>query len=127
MITVCISPGGSCESLHSLPNLPTLFHLAYKLSSFTLSLPLPPSLVRLQKEQLHIAIMDYLNHHSRDKKKLERLQLVALKFEMFRELAKVKERQTMKDLKKIKPITLGKDVTFLLPPWYRCAYLQGFI
>ena len=60
--------------------------------------------------------MDYLNHHGREKEKLERLQLVALKFKMFRELAKVKEQQAMKDLKKIKPKSLGKDGIFPLPP-----------
>jgi hypothetical protein len=63
--------------------------------------------------------MDYLNHHSREKEKLERLQLVALKFKMFRELAKVKEKQALKDLKKIKPKILGKDVFSI----YRLLYL----
>ena len=57
--------------------------------------------------------MDYLNHHSREKEKLERLQLVALKFKMFRELAKVKEQQAMKDLKRIKPKSLGNNVCLL--------------
>ena len=54
--------------------------------------------------------MDYLNHHTREKEKLERLQLVALKFKMFREVAKVKEQQATKELKKIKPKSLGKDI-----------------
>ena len=68
----------------------------------TLSLP--------QKEQLRIAIMDYLNHHSglKEKEKLERLQLVALKFKMFREVAKVKEQQALRELKKIKQKNLGE-------------------
>ena len=52
--------------------------------------------------------MDYLNHHSKEKEKLERLQLVALKFKMFRELAKLKEQQAIKELKKIKAKSLGK-------------------
>ena len=89
-------------------------------------LSLPPSLVPLQKEQLRIAIMDYLNHHSREKEKLERLQLVALKFKMFRELAKVKEKQALKDLKKIKPKSLGEDIIISIAS-IACTYLQGFI
>ena len=84
--------------------------------SFSPFLLPPPSLASLQKEQLRIAIMDYLNHHSREKEKLERLQLVALKFKMFRELAKVKEKQALKDLKKIKPKSLGEDIIFSLLP-----------
>ena len=64
-------------------------------------------LLPLQKEQLRIAIMDYLNHHNRQKEKMERLQLVALKFKMFRELAKVKEQQAIKEMKRIKPKNLG--------------------
>ena len=41
---------------------------------------------------------------------------MALKFKMFRELAKVKEQQAMKDLKKIKPKNLCKynTITFLV-------------
>ena len=70
--------------------------------------------------------MDYLNHHSREKEKLERLQLVALKFKMFRELAKVKEKQALKDLKKIKPKSLGEDIIFSIAS-IACTYLQGFI
>ena len=66
----------------------------------------PP--LHVQKEQLRIAIMDYLNHDSREKDKLERLQLVALKFKMFREVAKVKEQQAIKELKKINPKSLGQ-------------------
>ena len=62
----------------------------------------------MQKEQLRIAIVDYLNHDSREKDKLERLQLVALKFKMFREVAKVKEQQALKELQKIKPKSLGQ-------------------
>ena len=87
-----------------------------------LSLSLPPSLMPLQKEQLRIAIMDYLNHHSREKEKLERLQLVALKFKMFRELAKVKEKQALKDLKKIKPKSLGEDIIISIAS-IACTYL----
>ena len=89
--------------------------LSLSLLSFPLSLcpTLPSSLplyyVPLKKEQLRIAIIDYLNHHSREKEKLEQLQLVALKFKMFRELAKVKEQQVTRELKKIKPKSLGKD------------------
>ena len=70
--------------------------------------------------------MDYLNHHSREKEKLERLQLVALKFKMFRELAKVKEKQALKDLKKIKPKSLGEDIIFSVTS-ISCTYFQGFI
>ena len=73
--------------------------------------------------------MDYLNHHSKEKEKLERLQLVALKFKMFRELAKVKENQALKDLKKIKPKNLGEDiiVSVALCSNMRKLYLQAFI
>ena len=52
--------------------------------------------------------MDYLNHHGKEKEKLERLQLVALKFKMFRELARVKEQQALNDLLEIKSKSLGK-------------------
>ena len=48
-----------------------------------------------------------LSEPSREKEKLEQLQLVALKFKMIRELAKVKEQQAMKELQKIKPKSLG--------------------
>ena len=109
----------------SLPPPPPPLLLSLSLSPLSLSLSLssppslllpPLSLMPLQKEQLRIAIMDYLNHHSREKEKLERLQLVALKFKMFRELAKVKEKQALKDLKKIKPKSLGEDIIFSLLP-----------
>ena len=43
---------------------------------------------------------------------MERLQLVALKFKMFREVAKVKEHQAMKELKRIKSKHLGKQVRY---------------
>ena len=59
---------------------------------------------------MRIAIMDYLNHHSKEKEKMERLQLVALQFRMFRELARVKEQQAMSELKKIKPKNLGENI-----------------
>ena len=58
--------------------------------------------------------MDYLNHHSKEKEKLERLQLVALQFKMFRELAKLKEQQAIKELKKIKTKSLGEALTVFI-------------
>ena len=65
-----------------------------------------------QKEQLCIAsaIIDFLNHHSglKEKKKLERLQLVAYKFKMFHKVAKAKEQQGLRELKKSKPKNLSE-------------------
>ena len=69
--------------------------------------------------------MDYLNHHSKEKEKLERLQLVALKFKMFRELAKLKEQQAIKELKKIKTKSLGKSLIILFIALNNC-FLSHF-
>ena len=52
-----------------------------------------------------MALMDYLlTHHPNDH---EKMQMVALKFGMFYELAKTKQEQAKRDLKKIKPKHLG--------------------
>ena len=45
---------------------------------------------------------------------------------MFRELAKVKEKQALKDLKKIKPKSLGENIIFSVTS-VACTYLQGFV
>ena len=108
----------TCNDTSLLCQVYGIQSLSLPLSSPSLSLPpsLPPFLshVSLQKEQLHIAIMDYLNHHSKEKEKLERLQLVALKFKMFRELAKLKEQQAIKELKKIKTKSLGEALVIFI-------------
>ena len=44
---------------------------------------------------------------------MERLQLVALKFKMFRELAKVKEKQALEELRNIKPKNLGMFCVYI--------------
>lgn len=81
----------------------SVIHFHFPSHQFSTTLP-----SHMQKEQLRIAIMDYLNHDSREKDKLERLQLVALKFKMFREVAKVKEQQAIRELKMITPKSLGQ-------------------
>ena len=49
--------------------------------------------------------MDYLRaHHANDH---EKMQMVALKFGMFHELAKTRQEQAKRDLKKIRPKHLG--------------------
>lgn len=53
-----------------------------------------------------MALMDYLRkHHGNDH---EKMQMVALKFGMFRELAKTREDQAKKDLRKIHSRHLGE-------------------
>ena len=50
--------------------------------------------------------MDYLQtHHPNDH---EKMQMVALKFGMFYELANTKQEQAKRDLRRIKPKHLGK-------------------
>ena len=50
--------------------------------------------------------MDYL--HKNCKNDHEKMQMVALKFGMYRELAKAKEDQALKDMKKLKHRSFGK-------------------
>ena len=57
-------------------------------------------------EQLRVALMDYLRKHCKDDN--EKRQMVALKFGMYRELAKTRESQAMKDMKKLRNKNLGK-------------------
>ena len=65
----------------------------------------PHCSVSVQEEQLRVALMDYLrNHHPKDH---EKMQMVALKFGMFHDLAKTRDQQARRDLKKIKPKQLG--------------------
>ena len=59
----------------------------------------------IQEEQLRIALLDYLRSHGNDP---EKIQMVALKFGMFRELAKTKEDQAMSEVKSIKTRQLGE-------------------
>ena len=55
---------------------------------------------------MRVALMDYLKtHHPNDS---EKMQMVALKFGMFYELAKAKQEQAKRDLKRIKPKHLGR-------------------
>ena len=49
--------------------------------------------------------MDYLRKNHPDDH--EKMQMVALKFAMFRELAKTREEQAKRDLRRIKPKHLG--------------------
>lgn len=61
----------------------------------------------VQEEQLRVALMDYLKtHHPNDH---EKMQMVALKFGMFYELAKSTQEQAKEDLRKIKSKHLGED------------------
>ena len=54
-----------------------------------------------------MALLDYLRSHGNDP---EKIQMVSLKFGMFRELAKTKEDQAMAEVKSIKPKQLGQFV-----------------
>ena len=68
----------------------------------------------VQEEQLRVALMDYLrNHHPKDH---EKMQMVALKFGMFHDLAKTRDEQARRDLKKIKPKQLGMCMYMYLWP-----------
>ena len=55
--------------------------------------------------------MDYLRKHC--KHDHEKRQMVALKFGMFRELAKTREDQAMRDIKKLEHKSLSKKKTYI--------------
>lgn len=57
-----------------------------------------------QEEQLRVALIDYLRKHGNDN---DKLQMVALNYNMFRELAKTKEERAKQELASIKPKHLG--------------------
>jgi spatacsin len=60
-----------------------------------------------KEEQLRVALMDYLQtHHLNDH---EKMQMVALKFGMFYELANTKQEQAKRDLRRIKPKHLASS------------------
>jgi spatacsin len=60
-----------------------------------------------KEEQLRVALMDYLQtHHPNDH---EKMQMVALKFGMFYELANTKQEQAKRDLRRIKPKHLASS------------------
>ena len=67
--------------------------------------PSPPA---TQEEQLRVALMNYLQRYLPDDH--EKMQMVALKFGMFRELAKTTEEQAHRDLHRIKPRHLSKEL-----------------
>lgn len=58
-----------------------------------------PSIV-CQAEQLRVALMDYLKKHWRHD--AEKMQMVALKFGMYRELAKTREDHATRDMRRVK-------------------------
>jgi spatacsin len=58
-------------------------------------------------EQLRVALMDYLKKNY--KHDHEKRQMVALKFGMYRELAKAREDQAIRDIRKLKNKSLGSD------------------
>ncbi len=59
------------------------------------------------EEQLRVALIDYLHKHGNDS---DKLQMVALKFNMLRELAKTTEDRAKRDLAHIKSRHLGMYV-----------------
>ena len=65
-----------------------------------------------------MALMNYLlKKHPTDH---EKMQMVALKFGMFRELAKAREDQAKRDLRRIRPKHLGMwTLIRALPMWSR--------
>lgn len=58
-----------------------------------------------------MALMDYLRKHCSEDH--EKMQMVALKFGMFRELAKTQEEQAKRDLRRIRSKHLCKLVVAL--------------
>ena len=109
----CANHVGVSYIIYSSTLYTQFFLLAYKVLKciLCLSLPLylsiPLSLSFTPTERAATHSDHGLSEPSREKEKLEQLQLVALKFKMIRELAKVKEQQAMKELQKIKPKSLG--------------------
>ena len=62
---------------------------------------------------MRVALMDYLKtHHPNDH---EKMQMVALKFGMFYELAKSTQEKAREDLRRIKPKHLGIVKTIITP------------
>ena len=53
--------------------------------------------------------MDYLRKNCRNDH--EKMQMVALKFGMYRDLARVKEEQALRDMKRLKHRSLGMEET----------------
>ena len=53
-----------------------------------------------------MALMEYLRKHSKD---LEKIEMVALKFEMYRELARTREERGQRELLKLKYKQLGNN------------------
>ena len=51
--------------------------------------------------------MDYLRKNCRNDH--EKMQMVALKFGMYRDLARVKEEQALRDMKRLKHRSLGME------------------
>lgn len=62
-------------------------------------------LFALQEEQLRVALMEFLRKHGNDN---DKVQMVALNFNMFRELAKTTEERAKQELASIKPNHLGR-------------------
>ena len=54
-----------------------------------------------------MALMDYLRKNCRNDH--EKMQMVALKFGMYRDLARVKEEQALRDMKRLKHRSLGME------------------
>ena len=52
-----------------------------------------------------MALLDYLRSHGNNP---EMIQMVALKFAMFRELAKTRQEQAEQEVKSLRPKMLGK-------------------
>ena len=57
-------------------------------------------------EQLRVALLDYLRKYHRHDN--EKMQMVALKFGMYRELAQAREEQAGKELEKLKLKNISK-------------------
>ena len=70
-----------------------------------------------QEEQLQVALMDYLRKQHPDDH--EKMQMVSLKFGMFRELAKTTEEQAKKDLHRIR----SKHLCKLSSDLWKCMYM----
>ena len=65
-----------------------------------------------QMEQLRVALMKYLRKHCRHDH--EKMEMVALKFRMYRELAKTREERGKKELRKLKRKVLGTSSLYHL-------------
>ena len=75
-------------------------------------------------EQLRVALMDYLRKYRCHDN--EKMQMVALKFGMYRELAQAREEQAIKELEKLKLKNIGIGSHVFLSFFSYCSLCISF-